>query len=302
MDLKQAAENILEDVKLYLQQLDDERYKHRLEVFSGSSVGMHTRHIIEFYQCLIDHGTSRIINYDKRDRNRAIEEDTSHTIGVIHDLLENISFTLLAKREDISQQRDAACLRYGLKIDAPDLINELLYQTVNTTLSTDDADFYLANIAERNCLKEMPFYLSLVDFSTGQINDILQDCPAFQSLSDKQMQGYLTGFIDLIFVYQERYYVVDYKSNTLGDYQPESLTLAMREHNYGLQYWLYSVVLHQYLQKRLPDYQFSEHFGGVRYLFVRGMQADQAMSGVYSDTPDEQRINELVGLFADEGI
>ncbi len=90
MDLKQAAENILEDVKLYLQQLDDERYKQSLEVFSGSSVGMHTRHIIEFYQCLIDHGASRIINYDKRNRNRAIEEDTSHTIGVIHDLLEKL--------------------------------------------------------------------------------------------------------------------------------------------------------------------------------------------------------------------
>ncbi len=90
MDLKQAAENILEDVKLYLQQLDDERYKQSLEVFSGSSVGMHTRHIIEFYQCLIDHGASRIINYDNRNRNRAIEEDTSHTIGVIHDLLEKL--------------------------------------------------------------------------------------------------------------------------------------------------------------------------------------------------------------------
>jgi hypothetical protein len=91
MDLKQAAENILEDVKLYLLQLDDQRYKQRLEVFSGSSVGMHTRHIIEFYQCLIHHGTSRIINYDKRERNRAIEEDTGHTIGVIHDLLEKLA-------------------------------------------------------------------------------------------------------------------------------------------------------------------------------------------------------------------
>ena len=91
MDLKQAAGNILEDVKLYLQQLDDERYKQRLDVFSGSSVGMHTRHIIEFYQCLIDHGASRIINYDKRMRNRAIEEDTRYTIGVIHDLLEKLA-------------------------------------------------------------------------------------------------------------------------------------------------------------------------------------------------------------------
>ncbi|NOQ13080.1 MAG: exodeoxyribonuclease V subunit beta [Methyloprofundus sp.] len=221
----------------------------------------------------------------------------AHTGNVIHDLLENISFTALAAREDISQQRDIACQRYGLEIDTPDIINELLYQTVNTPLDPDDTEFYLANLDEHSCLKEMPFYLRLSDFATEEINFILQECAAFQSLSDKQMQGYLTGFIDLIFVYQQRYYVLDYKSNALSDYQPESLTQAMREHNYGLQYWLYSVVLHQYLQKRLPDYQFAEHFGGVRYLFVRGMQTEQPMSGVYSDMPDEQRVNELAEVF-----
>ncbi len=224
----------------------------------------------------------------------------AHTGNVIHDLLENISFKSLAEREDISLPRDAACQRYGLKVDTPEMINELLYQTVNTALSKDDAHFYLANINEQDCLKEMPFYLSLDDFSTEKINYILEGSPAFQPLSDKQMQGYLTGFIDLIFVYKKRYYVLDYKSNALSDYQPENLTQAMREHNYGLQYWLYSLVLHQYLQKRLPNYQFAEHFGGVRYLFVRGMQAEQSMSGVYSDMPDEQRINELVALFNPE--
>jgi len=222
----------------------------------------------------------------------------AHTGNVIHDLLENISFSVLARREEISQQRDTACQRYGLKIETPDILNELLYQTVRTPLSNNDSDFYLANIAEHACLKEMPFYLSLSSFATEEINFILQDSPAFQPLSDKQIQGYLTGFIDLIFVYQGRYYLLDYKSNALSDYQPETLTQAMREHNYGLQYWLYSVVLHQYLHKRLPDYHFAEHFGGVRYLFVRGMQAEQAMSGVYSDLPDEQRVNQLAELFA----
>ncbi|OQK15439.1 exodeoxyribonuclease V subunit beta [Methyloprofundus sedimenti] len=222
----------------------------------------------------------------------------AHTGNVIHDLLENISFAALARREEISQQRDSACQRYGLKIETPTILNELLYQTVTTPLNHDDSDFYLANLAEQSCLKEMPFYLSLSNFATEEINFILQDSPAFQPLSDKQMQGYLTGFIDLIFVYQGRYYVLDYKSNALSDYQPDTLTQAMREHNYGLQYWLYSVVLHQYLQKRLPDYHYAEHFGGVRYLFVRGMQAEQAMSGVYSDLPDEQRINELAELFS----
>jgi exodeoxyribonuclease V beta subunit len=111
------------------------------------------------------------------------------------------------------------------------------------------------------------------------------------------MCGYLTGFIDLICEHKGHYYVIDYKTNGLPDYKPETLTHAMREHNYGLQYWLYTVVLHRYLQNRLPDYDYETHFGGVRYLFVRGMQSELAMSGVYQDRPDFDRVEALTELF-----
>jgi exodeoxyribonuclease V beta subunit len=221
----------------------------------------------------------------------------AHTGNVLHDLLENIDFRALATRADISEQRDSACQRYGLQVENPELINELLYQTVRTPLDYHDKNFTLENINPVNCLKEMPFYLKLTEFSTEQINFILQDTAAYQSLSVKQMQGFLTGFIDLIVEYQGRYYVLDYKSNALTDYQPETLLQAMREHNYGLQYWIYSVVLHQYLQQRLVNYQFAEHFGGVRYLFMRGMQAQQAMSGVFSVLPDEELLIQLADVF-----
>jgi len=71
----------------------------------------------------------------------------------------------------------------------------------------------------------------------------------------------------------------------------------MREHNYGLQYWLYSVVLHRYLHSRLPEYRFEKHFGGVCYLFVRGMQPGLAMSGVFRDRPELNRLQALAELF-----
>ncbi len=223
----------------------------------------------------------------------------AHTGNVLHDLLENIAFSALAEQVDISERRDMACQRYGLQVERPEVIDELLYQTVHTPLSLTDAHFTLANIKAEHCLKEMPFYLHLSEFSTEQINIILADIPTCQPLSHKQMQGFLTGFIDLIFEYQGQYYVVDYKSNALDHYLPESLVQAMRAHNYGLQYWIYSVVLHLYLQQRLTGYQFAEHFGGVRYLFLRGMQAEQAMSGVFSAQPDEELIFELATIFAE---
>ncbi len=57
------------------------------------------------------------------------------------------------------------------------------------------------------------------------------------------------------------------------------------------------LVLHRYLQTRLPDYDYETHFGGVRYLFVRGMQPELAMSGVYQDRPDLERVEALAALF-----
>jgi exodeoxyribonuclease V beta subunit len=225
----------------------------------------------------------------------------AHTGNVVHDLLENNAFIDLAQRKNITLQRDKACQRYGLKLERPEMLDELLQAVVATPLSTTNIDFCLMNLAELQCLKEMPFYLSMQAMDAGQINKVLQDTSAFQPLTAKQMCGYLTGFIDLICAFPDagadRYYVMDYKTNSLPDYSPDSLTQAMREHNYGLQYWIYTVVLHRYLQKRLPDYDYETHFGGVRYLFVRGMRPDQPMSGVYEDRPDLEQVETLAALF-----
>jgi exodeoxyribonuclease V beta subunit len=221
----------------------------------------------------------------------------AHTGNVVHELLENIPFIDLANKRNISVLRDKACQRYGLRLEQPDVIDELLHKTVTTPLALNDPQFSLMNLPEAQCLKEMPFYLSLPSFNTQKINGILLGDPTFQPLSHKQMSGFLTGFIDLICEYGGRYYVMDYKTNSLPDYQTETLIQAMREHNYGLQYWLYCVVLHRYLTHRQPDYSFARHFGGVRYLFVRGMESDVATSGVFQDNPDLTTLEALTAVF-----
>jgi exodeoxyribonuclease V beta subunit len=221
----------------------------------------------------------------------------AYTGNVVHDLLENNAFIDLAKRKDISAQRDKACQFYGLQLEQPDMIDALLQAVVLTPLSEKDLTFCLMNVEERKCMKEMPFYLSMQTMDASQINQILLDTPVFQPLTSKQMCGYLTGFIDLICEYKGLYYVMDYKTNSLPDYQNETLTHAMREHNYGLQYWIYTVVLHRYLQHRLRGYEYQTHFGGICYLFVRGMHPEVAMSGVYQDKPDLVKVEALAALF-----
>ncbi|WP_411728611.1 exodeoxyribonuclease V subunit beta [Methyloglobulus sp.] len=221
----------------------------------------------------------------------------AHTGNVIHELLEHVPFIDLANKRNISALRDKTCQRYGLRLEQPEIIDNLLHKTVTTPLSVTDPQFCLMNIPDAQCLKEIPFYLSLPSFNTHQLNGILHNKPAFQPLTAKQMSGFLTGFIDLICVYGHRYYVMDYKTNSLPDYRIDTLTHAMREHNYGLQYWIYSAVLHSYLQNRLANYNYAQHFGGVRYLFVRGMGPDTAMSGVFQDSPDLPTIEALTALF-----
>ena len=221
----------------------------------------------------------------------------AQTGNVIHSLLETLSFQRLAHADGIKAIRDQALRRWGLQIENPLLIDCMLQTIVQAPLSSADPDFCLKNLSDEHCLKEMPFYLSMQNMDAADINRILAASQAFQPLSAREMSGYLTGFIDLICAYRGKYYVMDYKTNSLPDYRPDSLLQAMREHNYGLQYWLYSLVLDSYLRQRLPDYRYARHFGGVKYLFVRGMSMDKPGMGVYADLPDQALLRALGALF-----
>ncbi|PPD25883.1 MAG: exodeoxyribonuclease V subunit beta, partial [Methylomonas sp.] len=97
-------------------------------------------------------------------------------------------------------------------------------------------------------------------------------------LQPGQLHGLLKGFIDLVFVHDERYYVLDYKFNMLGSsdaaYTHEALIDALLERRYDLQAALYLLALHRLLQTRLGDgYDIGRHLGGAVYLFLRGVHA-----------------------------
>ena len=95
------------------------------------------------------------------------------------------------------------------------------------------------------------------------------------SLTGATLNGMLTGFADLIFRHGERYHVLDYKTNWLGnrlvDYGVASLDSAMAEHHYALQALIYTVALHRYLRGRLNGYSPERHLGDSVYLFVRAV-------------------------------
>ena len=87
----------------------------------------------------------------------------------------------------------------------------------------------------------------------------------------------MTGKIDLVYAHDGRYHVLDYKTNRLPDYEPPTLERAMHEGEYTLQAAIYSLALHRWLRFRLGGaYDYARDFGGVRYVFCRGVDARRA--------------------------
>jgi len=105
-------------------------------------------------------------------------------------------------------------------------------------------------------------------------------------LSDKHRHiRYLRGEIDHLYQHDGRYYILDYKTNHLGnspaDYTPENIRAAMGDHHYWLQAALYQVALHRLLQTRLADYDPARHLGGIEYLYLRGIDPAHPANGKY---------------------
>lgn len=221
--------------------------------------------------------------------------------NAIHDLLEGVDFaSFLETSPELRLQIERKCERYGVNAKAED-IEKLLRCVVSSSLPRD---FRLMDIPSERCLKEMPFYFQLSLFQTEAMSEILHNDPTVLGVGSRQMRGYLTGFVDLVCLHEGKYYIMDYKTNHLGKdrlaYQHEELVGAMKSHNYGLQYWIYSLVLHRHLQNLLEDYSYEQHFGGVMYLFVRGMSPEHPGSGVYFTVPDHNTLLQLGALLGED--
>ncbi len=147
-------------------------------------------------------------------------------------------------------------------------------------------------------LNELEFYYPLAHLRPEALRQVLERhgyaASPFREMIDQldfnPLRGYMKGFIDLVFEAEGRFYLVDYKSNWLGPelaaYQPDRLAEAMAREAYVLQYLIYTVALHRYLRLRVLDYDYERHFGGVFYLFLRGMDPAQGRDcGVFHDLP-----------------
>lgn len=171
----------------------------------------------------------------------------------------------------------------------------VIREMIHNVVSSDIPGLDLSRVREKEMIREMEFHFTSRQPSLENILKIIRDGDSDLEF-DRQYQSFLTGFIDLVVRQDGKYYILDYKSNYLGDsildYKTDRLKEEIYSANYDLQYHLYTVALWKYLKSRDPEFCYESDFGGVAYLFVRGMRKGER-GGIWLHKPDKQVIETL---------
>lgn len=163
----------------------------------------------------------------------------------------------------------------------------------------------LSQLPPGNLAVELEFLLEVHHTHSRKLDRLVSEYTAPQGqvphAQPASLNGLLKGFIDLVAEHDGRYYVIDWKSNHLGDddsaYDQNGMQQAIWQHRYDMQYTLYILALHRQLRSRLPDYDYERHMGGALYAFLRGWQNPETR-GIFAHCPPRQLIEQLDQLFS----
>ncbi|NUO77270.1 MAG: exodeoxyribonuclease V subunit beta, partial [Lysobacter sp.] len=163
----------------------------------------------------------------------------------------------------------------------------------------------LADLPPSALRAEMEFHFALNDASTAQLLALLHAhgwLRARQAFGHRRrLDGLMTGKIDLVYLHEGRYYLLDYKTNRLPSYDAAAIERAMDDSEYTLQSLIYTLALHRWLRFRLgADYDYARDFGGTRYMFCRGLdplRGDNVGDGIHAERPPQALVEALDVLF-----
>jgi exodeoxyribonuclease V beta subunit len=226
---------------------------------------------------------------------------------LLHSIFERIDFQ--ADDEAISAAARDAIHKYGFDTSWCDVVTRM----VRNTLQSDLDGFSLQDVSRSDSLSELEFFFPIRTLTPKILEKALGELFPFPLAGEGRgegahkfafdpVYGFIRGFMDMVFHHDGRYYLIDWKSNHLGnsarDYHEAALAKAMAENHYILQYYLYTVALHRYLSQSLRSYSYEEHFGGVFYVFLRGVDPDKGPTyGIFRARPEEEAVERLSKRF-----
>lgn len=227
----------------------------------------------------------------------------AHAGTCLHDIFEHLEFS-----SPLENQRDIIAQMLAKHGFAPHWQEAAIDLVQSTLLAELDPGVYLARALPEHCLVELEFVFPVDKLDVKRLIQILTYPghglaepirEAAATLGFSTVQGYIKGFMDLLVQIDNKVYLVDYKSNYLGDsmsdYNNHAICMSVAREHYYLQYLIYTVALKRYYASRKVDLM--PIFGGVRYLYLRGISAEGG--GIWKDQPSPALIKALDEWFTD---
>jgi exodeoxyribonuclease V beta subunit len=218
----------------------------------------------------------------------------AQTGNLLHYMFEKIDFSVDTHWDRVISR---GLKRAGSSYDEG-MMRQLIVHVLGADLGTG---FCMQDIPNGDRLSELEFDFPLSPFMPSRIDGLSTQQVPLMTRSMKELEGMMNGKVDLVFRHGGRYWILDWKSNWLGekpaDYEGGNLSAAMADNNYHLQYHIYTLALKKFLTLNHPGFDYERDFGGCIYLFMRGARAG-APQGLFSHKPDIQLIRALEDLFS----
>jgi len=190
----------------------------------------------------------------------------------LHGVLEDARFDARFDRRAVAER----LARAGFRRFDPEQVSDWLEQVVATPMRAAQGEtIRLPEVPMARQVRELDFLLAGDAVSDRALIEAVDaEFRLDAAVGAARWSGFLRGFVDLVFEHGGRYYLLDWKSNHLGDtpahYSAAALGAAMRAGAYPLQACLYALALHRWLRRRLRGYDYERDFGGALYVFLRG--------------------------------
>ena len=189
-----------------------------------------------------------------------------------------------------------------------DVVQQWMLDQLHQPMKLGEASFCLADLRRGHFTPELEFWFQASRVDTVALDRLVRrqslQGASRKALARSELNGMMRGFIDLVFEHQGRYFVLDYKSNHLGDgpaaYAQQAMRASVLDKRYDLQFAIYTLALHRLLESRLPDYDYQRHVGGAVYLYLRGCGSESG--GVFHYRPKRELIDALDRLFAGKEV
>lgn len=152
MKLINACTDILDQLESVIEQINDEHFSSPIDTLNQSTIGQHIRHTLEFFACLMNDQHTGLVNYDKRDHDKAIESDRS----VALDLIRRLRIFISENRQDKALVLEA---NYSLQKEEIVQINTNYFREL--TYNIEHAIHHMAII--KIGLKEIASYVEVPD-------------------------------------------------------------------------------------------------------------------------------------------